>query len=85
MTDKGPGGTWTTLGELSGAEHYFAKLSAPRPQQKRYTLEEAKLELARRDCTVLGHDFEHVTDSGNNPTRVVCARCLAYWRVRKNP
>lgn len=44
--------------------------------EPRYTLEEAKLEIARRQCAMNGHDFELVMQIGKAwPTAILCERC----------
>jgi len=47
----------------------------------RYTLDEARRELARRECVALGHDWVVVTGGGGEPRLVLCERCGASRRV----
>jgi hypothetical protein len=50
--------------------------------EQRYTLEEAKLELAREECALYGHDFDVIANAGNIPLAVVCSRCdHPSWKV----
>ena len=50
--------------------------------EPRYTLDEARVELARGECAVHGHDFEIVQAFGNNaPVKIFCDRCGRSWPV----
>ncbi len=44
-----------------------------------YTLDQAKRELDRRECTQHGHDFDVIVTGGGDVARVICARCGASW------
>lgn len=47
-----------------------------------FTLKEAKLELARRECALEGHYFVVMQTIGvDAPTSVVCDRCGQTWGV----
>lgn len=50
---------------------------------QRYTLEEARAELARQDCRVYGHDFDVIAtySSDGGPSDVVCSRCSQAWTL----
>lgn len=48
--------------------------------EERYTLEEARAELAREDCQVYGHDFVVIATS-DGPSDVVCSRCSQSWTL----
>ena len=51
-------------------------------QQKRYTLEEAKAEIARRQCAQEGHYYNVLTTHGTNaPVSVICDRCGQSWGI----
>lgn len=48
--------------------------------EERFTLEEARVELARRECSRSGHDWQvltqrHLCDAVDRPISVVCVRC----------
>lgn len=47
---------------------------------RRYTLDEARAELARRQCEIEGHDLEIVL-TAYEPTGAVCSRCAASWKI----
>lgn len=51
--------------------------------EERYTLEEARAELARQDCGVYGHDFDVIATyaSDGGPSDIVCSRCSRSWTV----
>lgn len=53
------------------------------PLPDRYTLEEARKELARQDCLVHGHDYEVIAtySSDGGPSDVICSRCGRAWAV----
>lgn len=53
----------------------------PMSEQTRYTLDEARVELGRRDCAGFGHDWHHVTTHGGELVRVVCERCGKSYRT----
>jgi hypothetical protein len=49
-----------------------------------YTLAEAKLELARKECEQYGHDYEVVVLIGQNaPRHVLCRRCGRSWGIQE--
>lgn len=54
----------------------------PDPPEPTYTLDEAKRELARRECALQGHDFDVVVDL-NEPARFYCSRCGTSWAVQQ--
>lgn len=43
--------------------------------EHRYTLEEAQRELALRECTNFGHNWQVISDAGKQPRRITCDRC----------
>lgn len=44
--------------------------------EKRYTLEEAQLELERRKCVIFGHDWDEIrADEDALPVGFFCSRC----------
>jgi hypothetical protein len=54
--------------------------------EKRFTLEEARIELALQECREHGHDWTVIVnqtfaDPAGEPVRVVCDRCLTSRRV----
>lgn len=51
--------------------------------EQRFTLEEARQELARQDCLADGHDFDVVATfaSDGAPAYVTCSRCARSWAV----
>jgi hypothetical protein len=44
-------------------------------EQKTYTLEEARRELARRECEHHGHSWDVISTIGAGPEAVVCTQC----------
>ena len=48
---------------------------------RRYTLDEARRELARRECAADGHAWDVVTGSGARPILLFCDRCHRSWSV----
>jgi hypothetical protein len=47
-----------------------------------YTLRQAQIELARRECRAHGHDFDVLRTLGKDgPTHVICGRCGRRWPV----
>ena len=55
-------------------------------EAKMFTLDEAKVELARRECRESGHTWSVIedrtfADPAGEPTHVVCSRCGASRRV----
>lgn len=50
--------------------------------RQRYTLDEARRELARRECAMHGHDVETIliVQTGQ-PRLLLCARCGQSWDV----
>ena len=50
----------------------------------KYTLEEARRELARRECTFLGHDLQIIYEGLGEPKQIVCERGCGHpgWTVR---
>jgi ribosomal protein S27AE len=50
--------------------------------EQRYTMEEAKLKLAKEECDRFGHSFDVVVEMGSaDPTRIFCSRCGRGWTV----
>jgi hypothetical protein len=50
--------------------------------EPRYTLDEAKAEIARQECATYGHDYMTVVwMGGNEPTGVTCSRCGQHWPI----
>lgn len=49
--------------------------------EQRYTLNEARRELAKAECTVHGHDWDVVQQFGEGPIAIVCSRCGKSHRV----
>lgn len=43
-------------------------------EEPRYTLAEAKREIARQECLRFGHDWQTIA-RGGNPMQLVCGRC----------
>lgn len=43
--------------------------------EKTYTLDEAREELARRECTFHGHDWDIVSRADGVPIAIICGRC----------
>lgn len=55
-------------------------------KQKRYTLEEAKLELNKEECGRYGHDYQVMVASGKNePAFIYCVRCGVQWDIKQTP
>lgn len=52
--------------------------------EERYTLEEARLELARQECMMHGHQFSVVSVIGLGPSLLKCDRCGDSWTIN-NP
>ncbi|WP_433357777.1 hypothetical protein ACQP25_44365 (plasmid) [Microtetraspora malaysiensis] len=69
--------------EGAPAEPALAESAPAEPAgPKLYTLEEARAEMARRECTAHGHDFEHIIDTRTaDPVRLFCPRCKTTWTV----
>jgi hypothetical protein len=52
--------------------------------ERRYTLTEAKVELARAECRDHGHSYEIRTVFGTNePIEVLCSRCGRRWGIEQ--
>lgn len=49
--------------------------------ERRYTLDEAKRELAKQSCRLHGHDFQVEVRAGGDPERILCERCGRVWPV----
>lgn len=49
--------------------------------EKTYTLDEAVLELARRECARSGHDFTTISTGEGEPIKLLCDRCHRAWKV----
>ena len=50
--------------------------------ERKYTLAEAERELARRECSMIGHSLTEIIAAGSaDPVRVVCSRCAMSWKV----
>lgn len=66
-----------------------AKAGKEGPEEKLYTLEEAKKELAKKHCEVVGHDY-HVVDNrplkypAGKPVFIRCTNCTETWSVKQN-
>lgn len=51
---------------------------------ERYTLEEARVEMARQECAVHGHDFDVIEEFGAGPVALICSRgCGESWPVSR--
>lgn len=51
-------------------------------EERRYTLAEAKLELAKQECDLHGHSFNTIVVVGSgDPVAISCDRCGTVWRV----
>lgn len=49
---------------------------------QRYTLAEARHELARLECATHGHDINAISSGlSTDPIRIVCSRCGDSWAV----
>lgn len=49
---------------------------------ERFTLEEARLELAKQECSRYGHSYDVVVSMGSDgPTTIQCDRCGKAWDV----
>lgn len=47
-----------------------------------FTLQQAKLELAKQECAIHGHDFDVLsTVLSSDPRQVLCSRCSQTWKV----
>jgi len=56
--------------------------SPPYPEEKKYTLNEAKAELDRQECNLNGHDFDIIVFNFSlDPQEIICQRCNKKWRV----
>jgi hypothetical protein len=52
-------------------------------EEKRYTLAEARREIARRECVGRGHDTKVICNGlSTEPIRIVCGRCGDSWAVQ---
>jgi hypothetical protein len=49
--------------------------------EPRYTLEEARWELAKDSCRTQGHDYQIVLAGSGEPTAILCERCGASWLI----
>ena len=49
--------------------------------EPRYTLAEARVELARQECGRQGHNLEILLSDGTSPRSVWCRRCNYSWVV----
>lgn len=49
--------------------------------ERTYTLDEAAMELARRECARHGHDFETISTGDCEPIKLLCGRCGRAWTV----
>ena len=50
--------------------------------EKRYALQEARLELARRECRLTGHEWRVLERLGvEDPHGITCERCGKYHRI----
>lgn len=60
--------------------------SAGQPTEPRYTLDEARLKLAQRECGTHGHDFNIVQSGDGSPLLLTCGNgCGAGpWPVTAN-
>lgn len=47
--------------------------------EPRYTLDEARRELARRECGYHGHDYETTVRPNHEPVTFFCNRCGKTW------
>jgi hypothetical protein len=53
-------------------------------KEKRYTLQEARIELYRLDCEREGHSYTIVVvDGSNEPEELRCLRCGRIWSVTR--
>lgn len=47
-------------------------------------LEDARRELARRECLMTGHDYNVIDTLGEEgPSDIVCSRCGRVWHVTR--
>jgi hypothetical protein len=52
---------------------------------QKYTLDEARRELAIRECGMQGHDYDVLVVLGSNePQCVLCRRCGESWSIDHN-
>lgn len=49
--------------------------------EPKYTLEEARQVMARRECAMHGHDFDVLQKMGGEPYMVLCSRCGRSWQL----
>jgi hypothetical protein len=53
--------------------------------EKRYTLTEAQIELAKQRCALAGHVYEVLDTLGTEgPDAVLCSRCGRSWKVEND-
>lgn len=71
----GNGGEYVRVaaGNLNTPEHLGG--------EKLYTLDEARDEIARRECSVIGHSYEKIVTFQGTPTALLCERCGDGWMV----
>lgn len=51
-------------------------------KEQKYTLDEARQIFAEDECSVHGHDYEHIVEGSHvNLVRVFCGRCGSFWNV----
>jgi hypothetical protein len=51
-------------------------------EEKKYTLAEAKLELNKEECRLLGHDYQIIEEIGKDgPQVITCKRCGRSWNI----
>lgn len=53
--------------------------------EPRYTLNEARLELAKEECRRRGHVFNVLISSSGDPERITCDRCGRSWPAGTPP
>ncbi len=54
--------------------------------EQRYTLDEARTELARQECAADGHNYDVISsrsfeNPAGTPVDVRCARCKTHWPI----
>jgi hypothetical protein len=67
-------------GSSVGSKRIEVEITGVEP--KRYTLPEAEIELARRECALSGHNYDIIeADGADDPESIHCTRCGRDWLV----